>query len=311
MRIAFFGSGEFGLPTLFALKESHHKIALVVTAPPKPSGRGRRLTTTPVAHAALELGLETLAPEDPNSQEFLQQFQNYAPQCGVVIDYGYILKEPLLKIPQHGFINLHPSLLPRYRGAAPIPRQIMDGCTKTGLTVFALDTGVDTGDILNQIEIPIQPDETCGELKTRLGQIGAQLVVKTLNQIETGSVKRQEQNHALATKAPKLTKSDRVIVWNKPAQEIHNLIRALSPEPGAITSFRGRQLTVLRSRVLNEYINSDPGTIITEKSGVMVATTHGLLELLQIKPAGGKVLSGADFRNGYRPSPGERLGDNQ
>lgn len=311
MRIVFFGSGEFALPTLFALKQSHHIIALVVTAPSRPQGRGRKITPAPVAENAIQLGLEILTPENPNSTEFVEKLQKYSPECGVIVDYGYILKKPLLNALQHGFINLHPSLLPRYRGAAPIPRQIIDGCTETGLTVFAIDAGVDSGNILNQIKIPIEPDETCGELSTRLAQIGAQLVLKTLNQIETGSVQSQPQNPTFATRAPKLTKMDRVIIWDKPAQEIHNRIRALAPEPGAITFFRGRQLIILRSRVLNEHIDTHPGTIITEKPGMVVATADGMIELLKIKPAGGKMISGTDFRNGYRPQPGEKLGDNQ
>ncbi len=311
MRIAFFGSGDFALPTLFALKESNHTIALIVTAPPRPQGRGRKITPTPVANAARELGLEILTPENPNSLEFLQKLKEHSLECGVVVDYGYILKEHLLKLPHQGFINLHPSLLPRYRGAAPIPRQIMDGSTETGVTVFALDTGIDSGNILNQVRIPIDPEETAGELSTRLAQIGAQIVLKTLNQLETGSIISQPQDHAIATKAPKLTKSDRVISWDKPAQEIHNHIRALSPEPGAVTFFRGRQLTVLRSRLLNQHINLQPGTIITEKPGMVVATIQGLIELLKIKPAGSKVLSGIDFRNGYHPQLGEKLGNDQ
>lgn len=311
MRIAFFGSGKFALPTLFAIKESHHIIALIVTAPPRPQGRGQKVTPAPVAESAMQLGLEIITLENPNATDFVGKLQKYSPECGVVVDYGYILKKPLLETLRHGFINLHPSLLPRYRGAAPIPRQIMDGCTETGLTVFALDTAIDTGSILNQVKIPIAPDETGGELSARLAQIGAELVLKTLNQIETGSVQSQPQNPALATWAPKLTKSDRVIVWTKPAQEIHNRIRALSPEPGAITFFRSRQLIVLRSRVLNEHIGTHPGTIITEKPGMVVATADGLIELLQIKPAAGKLISGTDFRNGYRPQPGEKLGDNQ
>jgi methionyl-tRNA formyltransferase len=311
MRITFFGSGEFALPSLSLLQEKGYIIAAVVTAPAQPQGRGKKITPTPVAVAAKKLGLEILAPANPNAQEFINRLKQYSFDCGVVVDYGYILKEQLLKIPRYGFINLHPSLLPQFRGPAPIPRQIMAGCTQTGVTVFALDSGVDTGDILNQITIAIEPDETAGELSARLAGLGAELLHATLVQIETGSVIRQPQNPALASKAPKLTKADRPISWEKPALEVHNRIRALSPEPGATTSFRGRQIIILGSRVINRHNDAQPGTIITDLPGLVVATGQGLLEILQIKPAGARLLSGRDFRNGYRPQPGERMGDNR
>ncbi len=287
-----------------------HEIISVVTIPPRPKGRGRKVSPTPVATVARSLNLPVFTPENPNSSQFVAALRQYAPDCGVLVAYGIILKEPLLNIPRLGFINLHPSLLPKYRGAAPIPRQLMDGCTESGLTVIAMDPGVDSGDILNQLSISVNPDETAGELESRLAQLGAELVHKTLTQLEKGNAVRISQNHKLATKAPKITSADRLIDWQKPGEEIHNRIRALSPEPGAVTSFRKTPVIILRSRILKTHQPAcPPGTIITELPGMVVATGNGLLEILELKPAGKKILSGKDFRNGYRPFEGEMLGN--
>jgi methionyl-tRNA formyltransferase len=168
MRIAFFGSGTFALPALRALQHSGFELIAVITAPPQPGGRGLKLLPTPVARLATEMGLTVFIPDNPNSEEFISVFRKLEPECGVVVDYGYILKPPLLNIPVYGFINLHPSLLPRYRGPAPIPRQLMDGCEQTGVTVFQIDAGIDTGDILNQMALKVTPEETAGELTARL-----------------------------------------------------------------------------------------------------------------------------------------------
>ncbi len=310
MRIAFWGSGKFGVPSLKLLTELGYPVNLVVTAPPKPKGRGRKVLPTPIAITAEELNIPILTPANPNDPEFISEFQQHLPKCCVLVDYGYILSPSLLKIPEYGFINLHPSLLPLYRGAAPIPRQLMNGSNETGLTVFQMNADVDSGDILNQITVPILPDETAGELSERLANIGASLLIQTLRQLEDGTVKRQPQNHQLATRAPKITKNDRIINWHRSAPEIHNQIRALSPAPGAFTTFRGRQIIILRSRLIqNRTADLSPGSIVTTYPNLAIATGTGLIELLQIKPAGGKVISGTDFCNGYHPAAGETLGN--
>ncbi len=309
MRIAFFGTGEFAIPTLRRLEKD---IVVVVTTPPRPKGRGQKITPSPVEKVARELGLVIFTPENPNSESAIALLRQYSPDCGVLVDYGFILKEPLLKIPRYGFINLHPSLLPKYRGAAPIPRQIIDGCSESGVTVISVDTKVDAGAILNQLSVPIDPDETAGELSAKLAQLGAQLVLTTLTQIEAGSVHLKPQDDSRATKAPRLTFEDRVINWQHPAAEIHNRIRALSPQPGAFTTFRGKQILILRSKLLQSLptpMGRMPGEIITELPGVVVATGEGLLELLKVKPAGGKLITGKEFRNGYRISPKERFAE--
>ncbi|MGQ9678641.1 MAG: methionyl-tRNA formyltransferase [bacterium] len=309
MRIIFFSSDLFGIPTLKLLHQIGFEIVKVVTAPPRPQGRGQKLKPTPIATFCRKIGIDVLTPEDPNDPNFVEGLTHYAPDCGILVAYGVILRKPLLNLPEHGFINLHPSLLPRYRGPAPIPRQLMDGCRESGVTVIKMDQRIDGGEILNQIRVPVDSEETAGELKARLAQIGAELIYTTLMEIEKGSLKGRSQEENQATFAPKLTPADRVIDWQKSAWEIHNQIRALSPKPGAVTKFRGNGLIIIRSRVLNDKTRFVPGSIVNQGAGLAVATGSELLELLQLKPAGRNVLTGSDFRNGYRPQEGEKMGD--
>lgn len=307
MRLTFFGTTDFAIPTLKAIYQAGYQINPVVTVPAQPQGRGRKLLPSPVAVTAMELGLKTLTPDNPNQENFLKILQEYRPDCGVLVAYGYILKEPLLRVPRLGFINLHPSLLPRYRGAAPIPRQLMDGCQESGVTVIAMDKKVDSGAILNQIRTPVDPEETAGELSARLAKMGAELILTTLIQLKNGSVLRQPQAENQATVAPKITRADRIVNWQETTEQIHNRIRALSPQPGAITFFRNKQLILLRSRILTGEPPLPPGSIVLDRPGLVVATATGIVEILQLKPAGGKVIIGKDFRNGYRLQIGEKL----
>ncbi|MEO0069262.1 MAG: methionyl-tRNA formyltransferase [candidate division WOR-3 bacterium] len=310
MRIAFFGTGDFAIPSLKLLNGKNDIIA-VVTTPPRPQGRGKKILPSPVEKTARELNLKILTPENPNSESFVKIFRNFSPECGVVVDYGFILKEPLLKIPRYGFINLHPSLLPRYRGPAPIQRQLIDGCTETGVTVIAMSLEVDSGDILNQLRVPIEPEETAGELALKLAKLGAELVQTTITQIEQGSLSRSPQDHSRATKAPKITPQDRLIDWHNSAREIHNRIRALSPLPAAWTTFREKRILLLRSKIISDIeqpkTQNPPGTVLINLPGVIVVTGNGFLELVQLKPAGGKVITGKEFRNGFRLISGERF----
>jgi len=308
LRIIFFGTAEFAVPTLVRLVESGHQVKPVVTAPAKPQGRGRRLVPSPVETAAQTLGLEVLTPADPNAIDFIEQLSPDQPDVGVLVAYGAILKPPLLNLPKAGFINLHPSLLPAYRGAAPIPRALMAGEKTTGVTVIAMTPAVDAGDILNQERVAIEPDETAGELAARLAPIGAELVLTTLEQLEQGHLVRHAQNPARASRAPKITKEERPIDWSKPAVVIHNQIRALSPDPAATTTFRQKQLLILRSHILNSRSADPPGTILLDLPGLAIATGQGVLELLMVKPEGGTTQTGRDFRNGHRPKPKEMVG---
>ncbi len=307
MRVAFFGTSEFAVPALRALAESGHQVGPVVTAPARPSGRGRKLVPSPVEEEARARGLAVLAPEDPNDDAFLEDLAAHRPDVAALAAYGCILRSPLLHLPPRGFLNIHPSLLPRYRGAAPIQRAVLAGEPETGVTVIVLSDQVDAGDIVNQLAMTIGPDETTGELSHRLAEIGAGLLLEALARLEKGTGDRTPQDPELATRAPKIGKSERNVDWRETAPRIHNRIRALSPEPGAVTSFRERRIVLLRSRLHDTPERGEPGLLLLQHQGLLVATGGGAIEIAELKPEGSRVQSGADFRNGHRPVPGERL----
>lgn len=307
MRVVFFGTSSFAVPPLRRLASKH--IVAVVTQPQRPRGRSRRPEPSPVETAARELELKVLTPSDPNSAEFQAELSVLRPELGVLVSYGCILREPLLELPDRGFINLHPSLLPAYRGAAPIQRALMHGCCETGLTVIAMTREVDAGDILSQSRVAVSPEETAGELAERLAHGGAELLVKTLDELAQGRVRALPQDSSKATPAPKIDDAERLINWTRPAEELHNLIRALSPSPAAYTFFRSKRVLVLRSRPEPQLSFGPAGTIITDLPGLAVATGAGTLTLMEVRPEAGKTQTGKDFRNGYRPVPGERFAD--
>jgi len=307
VHLAFFGTSEFAVPALRALKDSRHTVGPVVTAPARPSGRGRKLVPSPVENEAHALGLTVLAPEDPNAPAFVAELAAFQLDVAVLAAYGCILRPLLLRLPPHGFLNIHPSLLPRYRGAAPIQRALLAGEPETGVTVIVLSEQVDAGDIVKQVALTIGPDETAGELSQRLAATGARLVLEALTRLEKDTGSRTPQDPALATRAPKLAKAERNIDWRETARGIHNRIRALSPEPGAVTWFRERRLVLLRSRMCETAERGEPGAILVRHPGLLVATGDGAVEIAELKPEGSRVQTGADFRNGHRPNPGERL----
>ncbi len=307
MRVAFFGTSEFAVPTLRALKESGRAVSPVVTAPARPSGRGRKLVPSPAEVAARELGLDVLTPEDPNDPAFLADLAMRHPDAGVLVAYGFILKPPLLRLPGLGFLNLHPSLLPRYRGAAPVQRALLAGERETGVTVIMMSEKVDAGDIIKQHTVKVGPDETAGELLTRLATDGAGLVIEALIRLEKGTDSRTPQDPELATRAPKIDKRERNLDWTRPAEAIHNRIRALSPEPGAVTCFRGRRVVLLRSRLTTASESGESGQVLLQFPGLVVVTGAGAIEILELKPEGSRVQTGQDFRNGHRPGAEDRL----
>ncbi len=279
----------------------------MVTQPNRPRGRGRRLEPGPIWSAAEAAGLRLLAPPDPNNTRFVAELSQLRPDLGVLTAYGRILGPALLKLPARGFINLHPSLLPAYRGAAPIQRALMAGCTTTGVTVIRMTEEVDAGDILNQEPVTVGPDETAGELSLRLANVGARLVTKTIGELLEGTAQARPQTQCCATHAPKVTDSERYLQWKRPASELHNLVRALSPKPCACTFFRSRRVLVLRSGLAQGTTTAQPGTILLDRPGLEVATGFGILSLLEVRPEAGKTQAGASFRNGLRPVPGERF----
>jgi methionyl-tRNA formyltransferase len=307
LRLVFLGTSEFACPALGRLFQDGHDIAAVVTAPARRGGRGKKLLHSPVERTAGELGLALLQPEDPNSDDSVRELSGLEPELGVLVAYGCILRQPLMSLPVRGFINLHPSLLPAYRGAAPIQRALMDGVETTGVCVIQITGRVDAGDILARKETRVGPDETAGELSRRLAEMGANLLSDTIARIGRDETTPEPQDPRAVTPAPKLTEGDRTLDWGLPSDQLHNRIRALSPNPGAWTLFRGERLLVYRSRPVAGSPSDPPGTILEGASGLQVATGNGVLELLQVKPQGGKVQDGRSFVNGRRPQMNEKL----
>jgi methionyl-tRNA formyltransferase len=307
VRVAFFGTSGFAVPALAALAGSSHEVITVVTAPARPSGRGRKLVPSPVEEEARARGLSLLAPDDPHNPAFIAELASLTPDVALLAAYGCVLKPRLLALPRYGFVNIHPSLLPRFRGAAPIQRAILAGDKKTGVTVIALSEQVDAGDIIKQLATDIGPDETAGELSERLAALGARLAIEALAHLADATAGRTPQDPGQATRAPKLKKAERNVDWREPAQQIHNHIRAFSPEPGAITSFRRKCLVLLRSRVHAAVESDRPGLLLLEQPGLVVAAGRGALEITQLKPEGSRVQAGLDFRNGNRLVAGERF----
>ena len=297
-----------GLPTLRALAaHPDFDVALVVTRPDRPAGRGLKLHPTPIKELAQELGLPLLQPEKINREvEYLKELQ---PDVAVVVAYGQILSKDVIEVPRLGTVNLHASLLPKYRGAAPVQWALMRGETVTGVTTFLIDEGLDTGPILLQREVPISPEDTAGTLEKKLAEVGAELMIETLKGLRDGTIRPKPQDDSQATYAPKITKELARIDWAKSAPEIHNLVRAMEPVPGAFTFYKSRRLKVHRTRVVPEPPSGgEPGEVLgVGDEGLWVATGDGILELLEVQPEGKRRMSGRDFANGYRVQEGEVL----
>jgi methionyl-tRNA formyltransferase len=310
MRIVFMGTPEFALPSLELLLKGHHQIAGVVTQPDKPKGRGLKLSASPVKQLAEKHNLKVLTPVDLKSDAFFHELSRLAPDLIVVVAYR-ILPERIFTLPPFGTINLHASLLPKYRGAAPINWAIINGEKVTGLTTFFIQKKVDTGEIILQSEVEIYPEETFGELYVRLSQIGAGLLLDTVNMIESGEVRTHPQNNSEASSAPKITEEVCKIDWAKSAYEINNLIRGLSPHPGAFTYFRGKILKIFRAEVkIEEFSSDEAGKIIQadQKKGILVQTKKGILRLKELQLEGKRRLLAEEFLRGAKIGIGEKLG---
>jgi methionyl-tRNA formyltransferase len=310
MRLIFCGTPEFAVPTLERLIAENFAIDLVVTNPDEPSGRGYELKTPPVKQVALRSGLAVFQPvrfKDAATVEFISRFR---PDAIVVVAYGHILPKWMMELPRWGCINLHASLLPKYRGAAPIQWALIRGETITGVTTMKIDEGLDTGDTLLKREVAIRDEDTTEALGERLSLLGADLVVETLQQLERGVLQPQPQDHTRATRAPILKKEDGRIDWALPAQEIWNRIRGLRPWPGAYTTFRGKNLHIWAAGqpTGGEPCHLEPGTLVAEHGRLLVACGQGtLLEGREIQLEGRKRLSARDFLNGVRVFPGEKV----
>lgn len=307
MKIVFMGTPKFAVPSLTALLASEHDVVGVVTVPDKPAGRGRKLRPSAIKEKALEQNLPVLQPEKMKDEDFLSDLSAWDADLFVVVAFR-ILPEVVFSMPPKGTFNLHASLLPKFRGAAPINWALINGEKESGLTTFFLDKTVDTGEILLQESTPLTDDMTAGELHDRLSEMGADLVLKTVNGIADASLQPQKQiGHV--TLAPKLTKELEQIDWQKSARDIHNLVRGLSPYPGSSTMFRDKNLKILRTKITGLDSSTEPGRIISiGKNGpIDVQTSDGVLSILEVKPEGKKIMSAGDFHRGARLEVGERF----
>ncbi len=311
LRTVFFGSPALAIPSLRAILRSEEiKVEAVVTQPDRPAGRGRRMQPPPVKEAALAAGLEVLQAKSIRTSRFAERMTGFNPDIFAVVAYGKILSAKLLEIPQLGCINLHFSLLPRYRGAAPVNRALINGETVTGVTTMLMDEGMDTGPILLQQEVEIMPDETAGELATRLAELGAQLLVLTLQEHAAGRITPIPQDNDRATYAPMLKKEEGLVDWTRRAGEIVNLWQGLHPWPGIYSFFRKQPIKLLEvHESLSPASKAEPGLFIQEEDRLYVACGDKTrLELLKVQPAGKKAIDVPDFLRGYRIAEGERLG---
>ncbi|MFZ0959566.1 MAG: methionyl-tRNA formyltransferase [Terriglobia bacterium] len=311
MNLLFCGTPDFAVPTLEGLIAEKFAIDLVVTNLDEPRGRGYEVKAPPVKQVALRSGLEVYQPaklKEPATVEFLSR---YRPDAIVVVAYGHILPQWMIDLPRLGCINLHASLLPKYRGAAPIQWSLIRGESVTGVTTMRIDAGLDTGDVLLKREVEIQDSDTAETLGERLSKVGAELMIDTLRRLEQGDLEAQPQDHAQATLAPILKKEDGRIDWNLPALEIWNRIRGLRPWPGAFTRFRNKNLHIWAASrpEAGETMPFDPGTLLADRGRLSVTCGQGtLLELSVIQLEGRKRLPPRDFLNGIKISDGEKLG---
>lgn len=323
MRVAFFGTPAFAVPTLDALLASKHTVAGVVTQPDRPRGRGQRLSDAPVKTRALTAGLPILQPERLKDEQFLSSFAAWQVDLAVVAAYGRILPEPLLAAPRLGMINVHASLLPKHRGAAPVHRAIINGDRETGVTIMRVVKALDAGPMMATVRRPIGPDETSDVVEMDLARLGAPLLVRVVDQLAESAATETPQDDAGATYAHRLTKEDGIVDWNRPALQIHNLIRGLHPWPHAFSYLAGHRLILLRSDPVSKTgsdsgsdtesdtrsaAQSEPGTV-TEAAGdrLVVRAGDGLLRLLEVQPEGKRALAVRDFLAGHRIPPDARF----
>ena len=309
MRLVFCGTPTFAVPVLERLTQAGFALQLVVTRPDKAKGRGMEMAVSPVKQAALDLPLPITQPHAiKNNAEFRSQLEALHPDAIIVVGYGRIIPQWMIDLPPLGNINLHSSLLPKYRGAAPVQWAIACGETVTGVTTMRIDAGLDTGDMLQQRELAIGDDDTAETLSPKLAALGADLMVETLQGLEKGTVFPQPQDHGKASLAPILRKEDGRIDFGLSAIEILNRLRGFQPWPGAYTTFRGKQLVVCRAKVVEYGQALPPGSLLTENNRLLAACRGSILELLEVQPEGKKRITARDFLNGYRPQPGEKLG---
>ena len=308
-KIVFMGTPDFAVPSLKALNKNGYRVSIVVTQPDRPKGRGRKIIPPPVKSAALSLGYNIIQPTSVRTDEFAEQMADIKPDLYIVTAFGRILPENILAIPAIGSINLHASLLPKYRGSAPIQWAIINGEKKTGVTTMLMNKGLDTGDILLKDETEILQDDTSSILHNRLAEMGAKLLIKTLKKIESDGLKPVPQDDKQATYAPLLKKKDGCINWKLSADSIESFIRGVTPWPGAFTFYKDRRLKIFKALTVKNDIGEKPGRVIKGFPGdLIVATGKGAISILEIQSASGKRLSIKNFLQGNHIPPGTKLG---
>jgi len=309
LRIVFMGTPPFAVPGLNALHANGYDIAMVVTQPDRPRGRGRKLTPPAVKELALNLGYNVIQPTSIKTTDFSDEIATLKPDFLIVIAYGKILPENLIALPRRGTINVHASLLPKYRGPAPIQWAVINGETETGVCTQFMEKELDTGDLLLSIKEKINPDDTAGDLHDRLSVQGATVLIETLQGLANRTINPQPQDHSQATYAPMLTKDDGLINWNKPAESLKSFIRGVTPWPGAYTFLGDKRLKIFKSRPVETEISTPPGTILKGfPDELRIATAAGALSIEEIQGASGKRLPIKDYLRGHPIPPGEILG---
>jgi methionyl-tRNA formyltransferase len=313
LKLAFAGTPRFAVPTLERLVQAGFAMKLVVTQPDKPRGRGMEVVASPVKQSAQQLGLPIVQPDKIKySEEFRTQLTALEPDAIIVVGYGRILPQWMIDLPRFGNLNLHASLLPKYRGAGPIQWAIAEGESVTGVTIMRIDAGLDTGDMLLQRETAIDPDDTAETLAPRLATLGADLMVEALHGLQSGSISPKPQDHELATLAPILTKQDGLMDFHRSATQVRNRLRGFQPWPGAFTTFRGKNLHIWEAKLAPpETIGEplQPGELRSEGELLLAGCgDRTALELLEVQVEGKKRMAARDFVNGYRPFAGELLG---
>jgi len=302
------GTPEFAVPSLIALKNYECEISLVITRPDQPKGRGRKMLSPPVKSAAEKTGCPIFQTNMLKSEDFYEKIHRLSPDLLVVVAFGHIIPKRILELPRYGAINVHASLLPKYRGPAPIQWAIINGDSETGVTTMLMDAGLDTGELLLTSQVSIQPEDTAETLRDRLALIGADLLIDTIKKMEDGGIRPISQNHAQATYAPLLTKQDGYIDWTKSADQIERLIRGVTPWPGAFTFLNNKRIRIFKAKIQDEHTVKRPGSILKGFSNQLwVATGNGILSILEVQADSGKRLPIHVFLRGTPVPPDTML----
>ena len=310
MRVVFMGTPDFAVQSLNALVDAGHEVTAVITQPDRPKGRGNKMAFPEVKTRALELGLPVHQPDSVKDGAFLELLKSYDPEAIVVVAFGRILPQAVLDLPPYGCVNVHGSLLPEYRGAAPIQRAVLDGRKETGVTTMRMDIGMDTGDMLMQVTLPITDEDTTGTMFDKLAELGGKVLIDTLAGLENGTVVPVKQDDSKATHAARILKEDEVIRWEDSAEKIFCQIRGLSPAPGAYTWWNGERLKLWKARISDRETGKAPGTVVAiSKNALTVQTGKGCLEVLELQPAGKKAMPAQAFSNGAGVAEGIVFGE--